>query len=189
MNYVPELTHNEIRHRALAIKSNTRLRMKQPFPINWVTETLDDGFLENHEAPFLEVSFRSELGEALGLTDMQTGQIKIREDIYDLFTENDPEGRYTVAHELGHVFLHLGAPLHKVPSHIQVHDLNCPEIQADIYACELMLNIEYVQKWFEKKPASHFANLFGLPIREVEKHLIRLAINGDIRSAQYTLNL
>lgn len=76
--------------------------------------------------------------EAVTYPDLKI--IQVRESVYDAAYEGDPRSRFTLAHELGHYFLHRNQP----PSYARSSGdykiyFDC-EWQADRFASELLID-------------------------------------------------
>lgn len=84
----------------------------------------------------------SEMPDTEAATSPDLAKMKIREDIYDaLHDTNSPlhqRARFTIAHEIGHLFMHDGVSLarHNSSSHQHYED---SEWQADAFAAELLM--------------------------------------------------
>jgi Zn-dependent peptidase ImmA (M78 family) len=85
----------------------------------------------------------SELGENMAEAYPDKRLILIRESVYDNACRGDPRSRFTMAHELGHLILHIGQAPSKgfargnEPSHKIFEDC---EWQADKFASTFLMN-------------------------------------------------
>ena len=97
--------------------------------------------LEGMELLTLEVVEEDEL-EVEATTDPDTGRVVVREDIYNGAAEGVGHCRFTMAHELGHLFLHKGQKPEGVFARGKSdHDTwQDSEWQADVYASELLMD-------------------------------------------------
>lgn len=87
--------------------------------------------------------------------DPLTNTMSIRSDVYDLVCANDARHRFTLAHEIGHYFLHKeGVSLARSDSSISVVAYRDPEWQANTFASELLM-------------ASHL--IVGMDISEIQQ--------------------
>lgn len=80
-------------------------------------------------------------------TDPNTKTIFIREDTYEKACEGDPQSRFTIAHEMGHLFLN-----HKPDLSLSRKDFEGKppifydaEWQADTFAAELLMPVDIVK--------------------------------------------
>jgi len=78
---------------------------------SWVIDLLP--LIENELPKYvpdfvLKISTRAELGEVEAFASSNPPSITVREDVYSKAFEGEPRSRFTLAHELGHVFLHSG---------------------------------------------------------------------------------
>jgi len=81
----------------------------QPYaPVLNVLERVLDQKLE---VLSFQVGDRDSMGNAEGLTAPDGSSVVLREDVYVKALRGDGRARFTVAHELGHWFLHTGVAL------------------------------------------------------------------------------
>jgi len=93
------------------------------------------GILYSYEPPHV-------MGAAEALAIPEQNTILLREDVYFALLEDDPPARFTVAHEVGHLWLHerpgpATALYHAEPArpHGPLEDAEC---QADAFAAEFL---------------------------------------------------
>lgn len=117
--------------------------------------------LEGMELLTLEIVEEDEL-EVEATTDPDIGRIVVREDIYNRAAEGDGHCRFTMAHELGHLFLHKGQKPEGVFARGKSdHDTwQDSEWQADVYASELLMDSRIIDDINMCKKEA--AKLFGL---------------------------
>lgn len=65
-------------------------------------------------------------------------KIKIRESVYDAACDDDSRSRFTIAHEIGHAFLHNEDTVSFARNGINVPAFKDPEWQANTFAAELL---------------------------------------------------
>lgn len=110
--------------------------MENVFPVLFAK----DGFNCSYET-------QEVMGNNHGLTDPRTGQIMIREDIYERAYAGKGRDRMTIAHELAHFILHNGVTIglaragegEKVPPYCD------PEWQATCFAAEFLMGAEVIK--------------------------------------------
>ncbi|GEC40126.1 hypothetical protein JOH52_002813 [Sinorhizobium meliloti] len=85
-----------------------------------------------------EVGTFVEMDGAEGLTDPSGHFIQIREDVYEAAVNGDGRARFTVAHEMGHLFLHTGVPLART-TRDAVAPFKRSEPQANQFAAEFLM--------------------------------------------------
>lgn len=72
--------------------------------------------------------------------DNRKNNMVIREDVYDAACDGDGRSRFTIAHEIGHYFLHRdGVKLCRMASDEKVVAYIDPEWQANTFASELLM--------------------------------------------------
>lgn len=86
-----------------------------------------------------EVGNYHEMAGAEGLTDPNGEFIQIREDVYEAAVSGDGRARFTVAHELGHFFLHTGIPLARSVKGDGIDIFRKSEPQANQFAAEFLM--------------------------------------------------
>jgi len=80
-----------------------------------------------------------EMGEYEGFTDPKGQFIILREDVYENAWNGNGRDRFTVAHELGHFFLHTGMPMARASSGDETKPYRLSEPQANQFAAELLM--------------------------------------------------
>ncbi len=127
--------------RALARYVRNEFKIEQAeFPIVLFIETLAEG-----EAIGFEVVSKEEMPDKFGLTYPARNLIKIREDTYGDAVKGGGFGRFTLAHEFGHLLLHRDAVnfarSNQQGNHKTYED---SEWQADKFAQELLIDTRKV---------------------------------------------
>lgn len=77
------------------------------------------------------------------VTDLKIGKILIRESVFDKASKGSYRDRFTIAHEIGHYFLHClygNVSLCRAKENIKPYE--SPEWQADTFAGELLVNTD-----------------------------------------------
>lgn len=87
---------------------------------------------------------KDELDNQHGLTFPNDGIIKIRQDVYDGACAGKGRDRFTMGHEMGHLFLHDNVPAfaRSDTPHKWIED---SEWQADTFAAEFLMPIEHIK--------------------------------------------
>lgn len=134
----------EIRSLASQIRRNFGFNNTLRFPIMEFAELALPQLDKNYSFEVVEMH---ELGQSHGLTERQGDHvtIKIREDVYDLACDEAGRDRGTVAHEVGHYFMHARSPsLHR---HFggKIRTFEDPEWQAKCFQGELLVPKHLVQ--------------------------------------------
>ncbi len=86
-----------------------------------------------------EVGDYDEMQGAEGLADPGGEFIMIREDVYEKAAAGDGRARFTIAHELGHFFLHTGIPLARSTKGDGIAPFRKSEPQANQFAAEFLM--------------------------------------------------
>jgi len=85
--------------------------------------------------------------EALALPE--DGAVYIREDVYEALLKKDPVARFTVAHEIGHLWMHerpgTTSALYQVEAMRPHGPLEDAECQADSFAAEFLMPLGEMQ--------------------------------------------
>lgn len=135
---------------------DTLLKDKHFVDVCFLYEILEDiGDLTLHIVPEDELAVEA-------TTNPDTGLITIREDIYDKAVDGDGHCRFTLAHELGHLYLHKGQmPEPTFARGKTEHETWMDsEWQADVYASELLMDSRIIED-INMCP-KEAAKLFGL---------------------------
>ncbi len=93
----------------------------------------------------LRIRAKSEMGDFEGFTDPKGQFIVLREDVYENAWDGNGRDRFTVAHELGHFFLHTGIPMARAHSEVTVKPFRLSEPQANQFAAELLMPRQFMQ--------------------------------------------
>lgn len=100
--------------------------------LEYVMPQIYDGF-------YLEIVEDSELPDCLAKTIPKEKRILVREDVYNGAIAGNGRDRFTLAHEIGHYFLHQDI---EVAYHRRLENLvtyKDPEWQANVFAAELLM--------------------------------------------------
>lgn len=135
--------------------------------------------MHQSEAIELEIKERHEMPNDYGLTYPKRNQILIREDVYDLAVSGDGFGRFTMAHELGHLFLHRHETVYARNEHGGCHKtIEDSEWQADKFAQELLIDTRIL---VPTNNAYQIADMFGVTIKAGDTAYRSLLREGILR--------
>jgi len=122
--------------------------------------------LHQNELIEFEIVEKNEMPNDYGLTYPKKNKIVIREDVYDAAVDNDGFGRFTIAHELGHLILHKQETVYARNEHGGKHKIyEDSEWQADKFAQELLVDVRKVLKNYS---IFDLENEFGISRRAAE---------------------
>jgi len=80
----------------------------------------------------------------LAMTTPAIARLEVREDVYEELCANDGRARFTVAHELGHLFLHQDTGgFARFNRHTAMKIYESSEWQADNFAAELLMPLDF----------------------------------------------
>ena len=132
------LSRNDIRDFTYNLRKAIGVEDKPYFPIMRFLELLLPQLDEKFE---LQIYSEQEMGDAHGLTYPEQHVIRLRRDVYDGACDGKGRDHFTVAHEVGHYFLHTPARivLAKLEQGTSVPEYMNPEWQADAFAGELLV--------------------------------------------------
>ena len=121
-------------------------------------EIVEDFHFEIVEDSFLDV---------LALTRPDQWHMQVRQSVYDSAMADDGRHRFTLAHEVGHLFLHQGAEAYaRRASYTQTHKAyEDSEWQADYFAAELLMPYEEVKAYLD---VYDIAEDFGVSLQAAE---------------------
>lgn len=139
---VPPITWRQIRDLAHKLRTCLDYLNKPKFPVMEVVEftipTLIPGFQ-------LEIGNDLTMQGAEGYTDPDGKFIVLHEDVVRDAYAGDGRARFTVGHELGHLLLHTKLVLARVPPRLSVKPYRRSEPQANQFAAEILMPIEFFQ--------------------------------------------
>lgn len=162
----------EIRSLALQVREKFGFGKTLRFPI---MEYVELALPQLDKDYFFRVVEHHELGRSHGLTERKGDHvtIKIREDVYYLACDDAGRDRGTVAHELGHYYMHArSSSLHR---HFggEIRTCEDPEWQAKCFQGELLIPKHLVRSM----SASDVAVACGVSVQAAEYQL-KLYANG-----------
>ncbi|MFS2011218.1 ImmA/IrrE family metallo-endopeptidase [Azospirillum sp. CT11-132] len=85
--------------------------------------------------------------------------IRIRNDVYMRAVSGSPRDNFTLAHELGHLVLHMDHRLQRLSAPLKLKPYLDPEWQANTFAGELLVPLELYKKLKHSKDA---CDIFGV---------------------------
>lgn len=137
---VPPLSSATIMNVTKRIREICGLENKPYFPLGRFYEVLDNFF----PGARFEVVANNELANDHGRTYPDSNLIYLREEVYDGACLGKGRDRFTLAHELGHLFLHRNIALARVNSNDPPLIYMNSEWQADKFASYLLMPINLV---------------------------------------------
>ena len=139
MNYyrAAPISRGEIRKLAFALKKKVGLENELYFPILPFVENVLPILIPDFQFEVVPVY---EMGSKHGETFPSKNIIRIREDIYNRAAEGEGRDRLTVAHEVGHLFLHEddSIALCRLDPNEKLKAYEDPEWQANAFGGELL---------------------------------------------------
>lgn len=114
----------------------------------------------------IEIVPRNEMPNDYAQATPKQQKIRLREDVYESLCRGDARARFTLAHELGHLFLNhrvdqTFARSHQEHSHETFRD---SEWQADTFASEFLAPAQYYETMSDRE----IAETFGISRQAVE---------------------
>lgn len=131
-------SRKQLRELTMVLRQSLNLENVKYFPITELLDVLTEIFesfsyeiVENHELP----------PDTHGDTDVLTGHIRIKQEVYDNACDGNGRDRMTIAHEIGHYFTlcFCGFKLERNFSNEKVITYRDPEWQAKCFAGELLV--------------------------------------------------
>lgn len=131
------ISRDEIRKYVRLLKKNVGLEYELYFPILSFVENILPILIPDFQ---FEVVPEAEMGNKHGETYPSKNLIRIREDIYLRAAAGEGRDRLTVAHEVGHLFLHEddSIALCRLEPGDKLKPYEDPEWQADAFGGELL---------------------------------------------------
>jgi len=139
------LSRSDIRHYAKKLRKNLLLEDAEYIDVIRLAEYIFPVLFKKYGFSF-EVMPQEIMGNNHGLTNPQSGQIFIREDVYDGACCGGGRDRLTIAHELGHFLLHDGVTLGlaRTIGHEPIPTYCDPEWQATAFAGEFLMDHDII---------------------------------------------
>jgi Zn-dependent peptidase ImmA (M78 family) len=142
------LSRNEIRRYVRKLKKSVGLEDTLMFPIVEFLENIIPMIIPDFQ---LEIVPKEDMGNKHGETYPSKNLIRIREDVYERAIAGVPRDRLTIAHEIGHLFLHENdaiALCRMEPGEcIKVYE--DPEWQANCFGGELLASYYLIKDMSE----------------------------------------
>lgn len=139
---VPPLSWNAVGMMTDNLRTQFSVAAEPKFP---VMEFLEKVLDQRMGLVRLELGTKADLGPFEGLTDKDGAFIVLREDVYEDAWRDDGRARFTVAHELGHFFLHTQIPMARASLERKVAPFRLSEPQANQFASELLMPRAFMQ--------------------------------------------
>lgn len=142
---VQAMSRLAIRHYAQNLRKRLGLENTMRVDILYLAENIFPILFQKYGYNFMVLS-KEEMGRNHGLTNPKSGQVMIREDIYEGACKGVGRDRMTIAHELGHFLLHDGItlglarvdPAENIPCYCD------PEWQAKAFAGEFLMSADLI---------------------------------------------
>jgi Zn-dependent peptidase ImmA (M78 family) len=141
------------------------------------------GIADNNGLEIIEKHFPPDQSDIAGFVTMQNGTGKLYVNLQD----GPNRRRFTVAHELGHWRLHkdelLTNPNRAILFRIAIGQLNKDPVEKDanIYAANLLVPLDMLEKYRDGKTKEQLADLFGVSTEVIGYRLSLLEKGTDVR--------
>ena len=171
------LSRAEIRKFVRTLRAKCGYEFIEEFPILIFLENILPQLIPGFT---LEILPREDMGNKHGETNPDQLLICIREDVYIGAANRDGRDRFTIAHEIGHLFLHRNSriSLCQLFNKANVPTYENPEWQADAFGGELLAP-SYLIKDIE---AERISKRFFVSISAANTQLRHLPIRNDFSS-------
>lgn len=133
---VPRSRKN-IRDLASAIRQAYGLEDTKAFPI---VQFLEYVFPDSYD-----IISDEEMGDCDGKTYPEKNLILLKESVYNDACCGNPRDRFTIAHEIGHLFLHGNESISYARTDKKIKAYENPEWQANTFAAELLIPINPIK--------------------------------------------
>ncbi|MEG2610495.1 MAG: ImmA/IrrE family metallo-endopeptidase [Bacilli bacterium] len=134
-----------------------------------------------HVIPRLDEKFNflvvspEELKDCYGVTDINDNTITVREDVYNRAVEGNERDLFTIAHEVGHLFLHSNQKVELARGNTPMKIYESTEWQADTFAASLLMPANKISN---KDTKFTVASRFGVSLQAAEVRLKKLGITN-----------
>lgn len=131
-------SRKDIEHYVYQIKKELGLEKSCYFPVVQFLELILSQLIDNFN---IEIVEKSELPDKYAETLPAQNLIRIRSDVYEGACNNNPRDRFTIAHEIGHLFMHDGdsVTLCRLSHGAKLPAYQDPEWQANTFAGYLLM--------------------------------------------------
>lgn len=144
---VPGMSRTQIATRANLLRFQVELltgACPDAFPVTEYIEQILQVALPALDFAILD---DEEMGGLEGATWPDRLQMRLSNTVYEGAAKGERRARFTVAHELGHLFLHRGIPFARaVPTGVSLPRYECSEWQADEFAGALLMPFSLVKR-------------------------------------------
>lgn len=131
-------SRSDIRKITMDIRKNLNLSKTFYLPVDAILEVLACPFRGDEPLLNMEILPDEKMPSEYALYAPEKKLIRIRESVYEGACNRSPRDRFTIAHELGHFFLHpQGCPLSRMNSPVPAY--RDPEWQANTFASEFLM--------------------------------------------------
>lgn len=131
-----------IREYATLVRKSLDIENAFEFPIMFflehVLEEIFEGFC-------YDIVPDEEMGNRAGETFPELNLIKIKESVYEGALRGNPRDRFTIAHEIGHLFLHRPGSVSYARADKKIKPYQDPEWQANTFAGELLVPMDLIR--------------------------------------------
>ncbi|WDF02973.1 ImmA/IrrE family metallo-endopeptidase [Shouchella hunanensis] len=136
------ISRKEIQTYVGEMREALNLENKEYFPILDFLELIIPQLFKDFDYEILE---DSEMPREYGVTLIEDGKIFYRESVYVNALKGVGRDRFTIAHELGHYFLHRDGKVSLARSERKVKAYEDPEWQANEFASELLAPLSLIK--------------------------------------------
>ena len=139
------ISRADIRCYVYMLKKNVGLEKELYFPILHFAENVLPVLIPDYQ---FQVVPMYEMGVKHGETYPSKNLIRIREDVYERAAAGQGRDRLTVAHEIGHLFLHEddAIALCRLDPNVKLVTYEDPEWQADAFGGELLASSYLIKR-------------------------------------------
>lgn len=128
------LSRKNIQNMTNCLRNFLKISLEEEFPVLEFLEKIIPLFDYT-----MEICEQNEMQKEYALTLPEEKILKLREDVYIGATEGNPRDLFTIAHEIGHIFLHDSKSIALARSDYKVKKFEDPEWQANTFAAELLV--------------------------------------------------
>lgn len=139
----PPYSRKTIENFALFVRRELGMGNDLYVPIVYIAENI---IPQMDSSYIFDTPYEEEMPDEYANYCPQTNTLSVRQDVYLAACDDDPRHRFTIAHELGHYFLHdESTKFSRCPRNATIPSYRDPEWQANVFASAFLMSREVIK--------------------------------------------